>query len=110
MNLPLLALLALPFLAAPLAYPLRRTPLAAPLAAITAGLMLVLLWGVPWPRVAAGPDQITLGAPVVVLGRTIRLTEADRWALTALWGVAALAFLTAWPFPFERRLYPIGLT
>ncbi len=109
MNLPLGILLALPFLAAPVAYPLRRTPLAAPLAAAVAMALVGLLWIAPWPPVVARPAQVTLGPPLVVLGRTIRLTEADRWALSTLWGCAALIFLTAWPFRFERRLYPIGL-
>ncbi len=109
MNFPLLILLGIPLVAAPVVYPLRRTPLAAPLAAAIAGALVGFLWVVPWPRTAIQPAQATLGAPLVVLGRSLRLTEADRWALSTLWGCAALMFLTAWPFRFERRLYPIGL-
>ncbi len=109
MNFPLLILLAVPFLAAPVIYPLRRTPLAAPFAAAIAIALVGFLWIVPWPIATTRPDQATLGAPLVLLGRSLRLTETDRWALSTLWGCAALMFLTAWPFRFERRLYPIGL-
>lgn len=109
MNVPLLILLAIPCLAAPVVYPLRRTPLAAPLAAAVAIGLVGFLWIVPWAQVAPRPDLITLGPPLVVFGRTIRLTEVDRWILSTLWGGAALMFLAAWPFRFERRLYPIGL-
>lgn len=52
MNAPLLLVLAIPFLAAPLVYPLRRTPLAAPLAAGAALGIVALLWVVPWPPAA----------------------------------------------------------
>jgi hypothetical protein len=109
MNIPLLLVLAIPFLAAPLVYPLRRTPLAAPLAAGAALGIVALLWAVPWPPAALSADSSTLGPPVVLLGRSLRLTATDRWALSTLWGSAALLFLSAWPFRFERRLYPIGL-
>jgi len=108
-NFPLLFLLVVPFLAAFVIYPLRRTPLAAPLAAAVAGGLVGLLWITPWPMVALRPDQPTLGAPLTWLGRSLRLTETDRWALSTLWGCAALMFLSGWPFRFERRLYPIGL-
>lgn len=109
MNFPLLILLAVPFLTVPVVYPLRRTPLAAPFAAAVAAALVGFLWIVPWPLSAARPDQSTLGPPLVLLGRTLRLTETDRWVLSVLWGSAALMFLTAWPFRFERRLYPIGM-
>ncbi len=109
MNFPLLILLAVPFLTAPVVYPLRRTPLAAPFAAGVAAALVGFLWLAPWPLTVARPDQSTLGAPLVLLGRTLRLTETDRWILSMLWGCAAPMFLTAWPFRFERRLYPIGL-
>jgi len=108
-NFPLLILLAVPFLAAPVIYPLRRTPLAAAFSAAVAIALVGFMWIVPWPVITPRPDQATLGAPLVLLGRSLRLTEADRWALSTLWGGAALLFLTAWPFRFERRLYPLGL-
>ncbi|WP_322797915.1 hypothetical protein [Thermoflexus sp.] len=109
MNFPLLIMIAVPFLTAPVIYPLRRTPLAAPFAAAVAAALVGFLWIAPWSPVAIQQDQTSLGAPLVVFGRSLRLTETDRWALSTLWGCAALLFLAAWPFRFERRLYPIGL-
>lgn len=109
MNFPLLILLALPLLAALVVYPLRRTPLAAPFAAAVAAALVGFLWVIPWSPTAIRPDEVILGPPLTLLGRTLRLTETDRWVLSTLWGCAALMFLTAWPFRFERRLYPIGL-
>ena len=104
-------LIALPLLAAGLAYVLRRwSPVAALLAVVTAGALALLCLRLPLDRAALVLGQeIAFGQPIIIVGRTLVLDPSGQIWLAFVFGMSAVLFLVAWPLPQGRSFYPFGL-
>ena len=91
-------LLALPLLAAAIAYLLRRlTILVALLSALTTGLLAVLCLRLPLDRAAFVLGQeVGFGRPIVVLRQTLMLNPAGQMSLVFVFALAAFFYLFAW--------------
>jgi len=104
-------LLALPLLAAVIAYMLRRWALpAALLSAATAGTLALLCILLPLDRSAfVLGREVAFGRPVVVLGHNLLLDPAGQAWLALVFALAAILFLLAWRIPQGHTLFPLGL-
>jgi formate hydrogenlyase subunit 3/multisubunit Na+/H+ antiporter MnhD subunit len=104
-------LLALPLLAAAIAYLLRRlTILVALLSALTTGLLAVLCLRLPLDRSAFVLGQeVGFGRPIVVLRQTLMLNPAGQMWLVFVFVLAAFLYLFAWRISQGRSFYSFSL-
>jgi len=104
-------LLALPLIAAAVAYLLRRlTILAALVSTLTAGLLAILCLRLPLDRSAFVLGQeVGFGRPIVVLGQTLMLNPAGQIWLVFVFGLAALFYLVAWRMSQGRSFFSFSL-
>ncbi|MGD1996367.1 MAG: proton-conducting transporter membrane subunit [Anaerolineae bacterium] len=112
MNLGPVLLLVLPMFLGGLAYLLRNWRLVPPLLATGAalGLGLFLLLLPLGPSLEIGGRQVLLvSESVVVLGRELVLTQADRLAMAFIFLTGAGLFFLAWRFDKSGLLPSIGL-
>ncbi|HNS50889.1 MAG TPA: proton-conducting transporter membrane subunit [Anaerolineae bacterium] len=104
-------LLAIPALAALLAFLLRRWAPASMLVAAAASAGLAVLCGqLPLDRSAYVLGQeVAFGRPVVIAGRTLMLDAAGQSWLALVFGMAGAAFLLAWRLRQGRLFFSFGL-
>lgn len=104
-------LLALPLIAAAVAYLLRHVPiLAASVSALTAGLLAVLCLRLPLDRSAFVLGQeVGFGRPIVALGQTLVLEPAGQMWLVFVFALAALFYLFAWRTSQGRSFFSFSL-
>jgi multicomponent Na+:H+ antiporter subunit D len=105
-----LLVIAIPLLAAGLAYALRRWGSLELLIAIGACGLVVYLLARPIESVVALPGlQVDLDAPLDLLGRALRVRAADRVPLLLLFACAAIVFALSWRAPQGWPFVPVGL-
>jgi formate hydrogenlyase subunit 3/multisubunit Na+/H+ antiporter MnhD subunit len=106
-----IVLLALPLLAAGIAYIVRRwTILASLLSAATAGVLAILCLRLPLDRSAFVLGQeVAFGRPVIILGRDLVLDPASQTWLAFIFGLAAFLFLFAWRVCQGRAFFASSL-
>ncbi|MFN2225055.1 MAG: proton-conducting transporter membrane subunit [Anaerolineae bacterium] len=104
-------LLALPLIAAAVAYLLRRlTLLAALISTLTTGLLAALCWRLPLDRSSFVLGQeVGFGRPIVVLGQTLMLDPAGQMWLVFVFGLVAFFYLFAWRMSQGRSFFSFSL-
>ncbi|MBN1659407.1 MAG: hypothetical protein JXA93_13465 [Anaerolineae bacterium] len=104
-------LLAVPLIAAAVAYLVRRwSLLAAAISALSAAAIAALCVSLPLDQSAFVLEQeVAFGRPVVVLGQTLVLDPAGQLWLAFVFGLAAVYYLLAWRTPQGRSYFAFNL-
>lgn len=80
-------------------------------AAATAAVGMVLLIAVVPPdgTITIGPLSVSMGQPLVLLGRQLAIQEVDRLPLMLIAATSALLFVVAWRILPHSNFFPAGL-
>ena len=111
MNLGPLPLLIIPMVTGALSYLLRRWRIVPPVltAAVSLGLgMFLMVIPADRPLELFG-QEISLQAPIVLLGRELILNQSDRLAMSFLFITGAVLFFLAWRFDQGDLFAPLGM-
>lgn len=88
----------------------RWTIVVASISAATAGGLTGLLAFVPLSEaITLGPLTVSLGEPLVLLGRALVIEPVDRLPMMFIGATAALLFIVAWRILPHSNFYPAGL-
>ena len=105
-------LVALPLLAAGIAYLVRRWSfLAAFVSALTTAILAILCLRLPLNQSAfVLGREVAFGRPIVILGRTLVLDPAGQMWLAFAFALATILYLFAWRISQGHSFFPFSLT